>query len=178
MKTKTKPEPKIVRKSGRNIWKIFAIVVVIVFLLILAGGVMRLYKFKSEFTPATDAQIEAAKMLVTADLEARGINITDYDITVPDRIHDMDKKGTGRTMLPARAYSNSSKHDYMIDLEAGMIVMHSQTDTYGWMADQMGKEGCGEKERKPECGRIREMAGPTRGMMPWWMPGMQLRKER
>jgi hypothetical protein len=176
MKTKTKPEPKIVRKSGRNIWKIFAIVVVIVFLLILAGGVMRLYRFKSEFTPATEAQIEAAKRLVTADLEARGLNTTDYDITVPDRIHDMDKKGTGRTMLPARAYSNSSKHDYLIDLEAGMIVMHSQTDTYGWMADQMGKEGCGQKERKPECGRIREMAGPTRGMMLWWMPGMQPRK--
>ena len=162
-----------------NIWKIVAVVVVLVFALILAGGLLKLHKFKAEFTSATDAQIETARSLVTTDLQGRGLNATEYNITIPEKIRKMDKRmdrtGVQRTLLPANARSGTSKHDYIIDMDAGMIVMHSQTEAYGWMAEQIGKEGeCGrmkEKETHGECGKIREMPGPTRGWLGGWIGG-------
>ncbi len=137
------------RKLGiRNPVKIFSIAFVAVFIMILALGVLN--AGPSEAYAAPDSgQIEAARSLVSADLQAGGEDIDDYEVQVTNRMvgfigkrggngmHPMEpgpdgiscpgRSGCSRSNVEVILKGNSSSHLYVVDTSSRKIVMHSRT---------------------------------------------------
>jgi hypothetical protein len=128
-------------KHKRNIWKIAAIVAVLIFILVLAGNLIKMYRFNSNFIPTTDIQKTTAQELITKDLQSRGADPTQYNIVASPKIMSMQTRGTQRNILQAFAKDNTSRHMYLIDIDQNIIVMHSQMEKYDWMAQEKGLEG-------------------------------------
>ncbi|MBN1544900.1 hypothetical protein JW898_05575 [Candidatus Woesearchaeota archaeon] len=125
-----------------RVWKIVAISMVILFILIIAGGIIKLQRAKASFAAATPEQKSTAEAAVTKDLEARGLNASEYSIEVVGRVMRMKEAGKYRNLMQAFADSNASRHSYLIDMDSGVIMLHSQTETYGWMAEIHNKMMC------------------------------------
>ncbi|MBU2561736.1 MAG: hypothetical protein KKD17_05545 [Nanoarchaeota archaeon] len=170
----------------RNVWKIVAIAMVVVFVLIVAGGIIKLHRFKASFAAATEEQTSSAEAAVMQDLESRGLNISEYTVRVSHKVIGMREGGDDRNIMQVFAEANSSRHSYLIDMDSGKIMLHSQTETYGWMADMdrrmfgpRGPKGpgtCGERSGEG-CEKEREMPGKTRGgFMPFASWGNHLRR--
>jgi cell division protein FtsB len=121
--------------SKLNIWKIVALVVIALFAGTLIFGVIKLQRFKQTLVDPTDTQVESAKTLALQDIEKRGFNTSEYDIKVAPKVRGMSEAGENRNIIQVFAEANASRHNYLIDTDSGMILLHSQTETYGWMAD-------------------------------------------
>jgi len=137
------------RKAGfRNPVKIFSLAFVAVFILILSLGVLN--AGPSEAYAAPDGrQIETARSLVSADLQAGGEDIDDYEVQVTDRLVGFIGKHGGSGMRPMEQgpngikcpgrsecprsnvevilKGNSSSHLYVVDTSSRKILMHSRT---------------------------------------------------
>jgi hypothetical protein len=118
-----------------NIWKIVAIVVIALFAATLIFGIVKLQRFKQTLADPTGPQIDAAKSLALQDLENRGVNTSAYTIKVATKVRGMREAGEDRNIIQVFAEADASRHNYLIDTDSGMILLHSQTETYGWMAE-------------------------------------------
>jgi len=127
---KQKENPK-----SLNIWKVLAIVFITLFVATLVFGLFKLHRFKQTLADPTDAQVESAKAIAMQDLESRGVNTSAYTIKVAPKVRGMREAGADRNIIQVFAEADASRHNYMIDTDAGMILLHSQTEVYGWMAD-------------------------------------------
>jgi hypothetical protein len=128
-------------KHKRKIWKIAAVAAILIFVIVLAGNLIKMYRFNSNFLPTTDTQKTAAQELITKDLQTRGVDPTLYNIVASPKIMSMETRGTQRNILQAFANDNTSRHMYLIDIDQNIIVMHSQMEKYDWMAQEKGLEG-------------------------------------
>ncbi|MBW2971692.1 hypothetical protein KY359_01525 [Candidatus Woesearchaeota archaeon] len=184
-----KKEEKTANKTASRksmIWKIVAISIVIIFILIVAGGLLKVHNTRESFAEATPEQKTSAESAVQLDLESRGLNESEYSIAAARNVMHIRESGEDRNILQVFADSNASRHSYLIDTDSGMIMLHSQTEAYGWMAEmhrknmcpgckgvprgsgEPGRPGtgsCGE-ENEEGCKHQREMPGPVTGM-PW-----------
>jgi len=153
-----------------NIWKVIAILFIALFAATLVFSLVKLQRFKQTLADPTDAQLESVRSIVLQDLEGRGFNISDCSVKVAPKIRGMEEAGTDRNIIQVFAISNSSRHNYLIDMDSDMILLHSQTETFGWMADmdkrmmmpmrpERDKAGCMEKHNGSEKDCERESPG-------------------
>lgn len=135
---------KIKSRQKKNVWKIISIVSIVLFCLMLIGGLIRVYHFRSFFSTPTQEQIDSVKAIVAQELQNKGDDIDNYEITVSNRIINFDRmvRSQGfveieypegifdRIRYPEAAIQvslvkNSTMHLYLIDANSGKVVMHS-----------------------------------------------------
>lgn len=134
------------KTNERNPWKLVSIVFIILFISIIAWGIIDVNS-RPLFDPTTDNQVDMAKAIVAQDLISKGDNIGNYDVSVTKRIvgfingHNMpDGMPCMRHMEPSDGGCNfrssiqvslrgsNSGHLYIIESESGKILMHSFTE--------------------------------------------------
>lgn len=151
-----------------NIWKIIAIAVIVLFVATVAFGVVKLHRFKQTLADPTPEQIASAEALATQDLEARGFDPAEYTIKVTPKVRGMQEAGENRNIIQVFAEGNASRHSYLIDTDSNSILLHTQTEVYGWMADvdkrmmmpPGGPEaGCGKMQGATGCAACEMMKG-------------------
>jgi hypothetical protein len=115
-----------------NIFKITSIVVVLIFVLIIAAGLIKEY-YPSPWTRPTDSQILAAKTLVASALQSRGENASDYQVVTANRLRRIGTSEHPVRVLQVSASHNQTRHMYLVDINSNTIVMHSEIDIYSNM---------------------------------------------
>jgi len=113
-----------------NIFKITSIVVVLIFVLIIAAGLIREY-YPSPSAKPTESQILAAKTVVASALQSEGDALSNYRFVASDRIRHLSRNEDSKRVLEVSAYNNMTRHTYLIDMDSNGIVVHSQVDFYG-----------------------------------------------
>ena len=133
--------------SGRNIWKIFALAFITVFLIIVITGLIKLYHFNKSFDKATDDEIASSKALVMDYMAQSGKNITSDDIAYSDRIRKIEPKfeehanGTsedgdhGKRIMELSITKGNTKDTFLVDVDSKQIVMHSRMEFFSWMTN-------------------------------------------
>lgn len=120
---------------GRFVWKAIAIAVIVLFILIVAVGEFRDYRFKSEFRSehhsAQPEQIDLAKKSVSLFLTSHNDNITKYNISVQD-IRTMGIDDSKRNIIQVTLYKSSVMQQYLVDTDSGNVVLRTETDFYNW----------------------------------------------
>ena len=120
--------------KDRKVWKIVSISFIAVFCVFLFFGAMKVYRFKSSFSPATSEQIKAAENIVSADLKNNGDDITNYAVHVNNRVRHAGKRGTANVVQVSLS-KNAITQLYLINLDKSAVVMHSKTEFYGEMGN-------------------------------------------
>jgi hypothetical protein len=134
-------------KQKLNVWKIVAIVFIILFCAALIGGLFRISRPRSSFTAPTREQIDSAKAVVAQELEKHGDDINNYEVVVSSMIGKFRDMGIGLSPGPPgrqdppgmhegrvihiSLHGNSTSHFYLIDIDSGKAVMHSLTEWMG-----------------------------------------------
>ena len=133
MKKQQKEEKKSVAKinKGQRVWKIVAIAVVIIFVLIVLGVSIKIYHYKSSLTKPSQAQIDYATKIAEKKLQSTGNNASAFQINVGSRIKTFYNDEVSRSIIQVSFMNNSTSHIYLIDLNLGEVVLHTETDTYG-----------------------------------------------
>ena len=125
---------KIINNKGRRTWKIVAVAVIVIFVLIILGTIVKIYHFKSSFTKPTPTQIDYATKIATKKLQSSGGNVSAFEIRVGNRIKRMYDNEFSRSIVQVSFINNSNSHAYLIDVNSGEILLHSETDVYGTWA--------------------------------------------
>lgn len=111
-------------KKKKNLLKIipFAIVGVFIFIILAAG--IREYFLESERIPLTDTQIMSAQTVVADALQAKGENISDFQVFVSEKIRHRNND----KLLEVCLSDNVTKRIYLVDINSSKIVVQAQTD--------------------------------------------------
>ena len=134
MKQTNKEQPKKEKKT----WKIVAITVIIIFALVVIGGVIKAYHFRSSFARPTQAQIDDAAKIATRQLQATGANLSSFQLHVGSHMKKFSDEGVARSIIDVSFANNSTMHSYLVDLNSGAVLLHSQTNFYGkWSNHKM-----------------------------------------
>lgn len=132
---------------NKNIfWKSISLAFIVLFLIILIGGVLRVYKYKSSFISATDEQIDSAKLIAT-DFFSRAYseNISDYNLSVSKRVRFIDNK---TRVIQVSLKKDSIRLSYLVDVDAKEVLMQTRTESYSRMKDMSEHKERGVKEFK------------------------------
>jgi len=127
-------------KKTINIWKIIALAFVAVFCVIIVISMIRLYHFEPHRSFANLAQLDLAKSVVSQDLSKQGDNISNYKLQASDMARGFARDGLNKNIIQISLYDRSKRHLYLVDVDSGEIVMHSETTFYGWMENQTPPE--------------------------------------
>jgi hypothetical protein len=139
-------------KGGKtmNIWKIVAVVFIVLFCLALAGGLFRIYHSGPLPNAPTHEQMDSAKAIVAQELANNGDDISNYEVTVSTQIRRLERGSApffgmegpegsqgfavempaGNT-IHVSLRSNSTTHFYLVNVDSGKIIMHSFTEWMG-----------------------------------------------
>lgn len=148
MNRKVQPKGKE-KKSEMNLWKIVAVVFIVLFGLAVAGGLLRIYHAGPSMNVPTHEQMDSAKAIVAQELAKSGDNISNYEVTVSTQIRRLERGpapffamegpegsrgfaeeiSAGNT-LHVSLQSDTKTHFYLVNIDTGKIVMHSFTE---WM---------------------------------------------
>ena len=130
----------------RNVWKILSLVFIALFILILAWGLMNSRPVQ-RFTEPTQEQIDMAKSIVAQDMQSMGDNISNYEVSVTNRIMGF----IGEPMLGGRSAmrqfnlpigpenfrnlqvslrGNATVYLYIVDIDSEKVVMRSFTEWF------------------------------------------------
>jgi hypothetical protein len=133
---------KLPGKSYSPVWKIIAIACIAIFAIIIIFGLVRQFHFQDSIKLATDADVNSARETVLNEL-MKSDDASLYQIKVSDRIRYIRNNGTQKRIIEASASYGSIRHIFLIDADENKIVMHSQIESFGWMAeiDSRSKEG-------------------------------------
>ena len=137
MKKQQNEEKKSAAKKdkGQRIWKITAIAVVVIFLLIVTGVLIKIYHYKSSFEKPSQAQIDEATKIAAKMLQSTGSTPSTFQIHAGSRIKRFYDNGVSRSIIQVSFINNSTSHIYLIDVNSGEVLLHSETDTYGAFAN-------------------------------------------
>lgn len=123
---------EIAQTKQRNVWKILSISMIAIFCVFLLFGLIRVYHFKSAFLQITPEQIKLAETIVNADIDNSGDNISNYDVHINNKVRHSGKKGTANiNIVQVSLKKKSVTQLYVIDIDKGMIILHSKTELYG-----------------------------------------------
>ena len=114
-------------KKKINIWKTIAIIFIILFVLILIGGLFNAHRFRSPDMRATDSEIENAKNIALNDLKDRGEDITNFLFRSSDMIRGIDKESLYKKTLEVSLYNQSVRYSYIINIDSNVILVYSKT---------------------------------------------------
>jgi len=121
---------------GHRIWKTIAIAVIAVFAVIIIAGVIRTHYIRSSFIKPTQAQIDYATKIATEKLQSAGVNSSGFQMQYGKRMRKMHNGVLNRIIIQVLFYNNSTTHTYLIDVDSGEILLHSQTDMYNSFGNQ------------------------------------------
>jgi hypothetical protein len=124
------PKPASKSQKPANLWKIAAIVVILVFGLLMVGAAIKAYHFRSSFVRPTEAQIEYAKAIAVEKLLEEGENASSFDIYTADRMPSIVAGGTKRSILEVTLYNDAVMHTYLVDANSGEVLLHTKTEAY------------------------------------------------
>jgi hypothetical protein len=138
------------KKNERNTWKIVSIAFILVFVSVIAWGILSV-RSAPEFSEPSEDQVGFARSIVASDLQGRGDSIENYEVIVTNRVvgyvgHDHMEGGMHgpgfmgcpammncyRRNVQVALMGNSSAYLYIVDMEEGKIVMRTFTE---WMDD-------------------------------------------
>jgi len=124
--------------KGQRILKAVAIAVIVVFALVIIGGMMKVYYLKASFIKPTQAQIDYATKIATAKLQSAGGNASAFQVHVGRGMRKIHDDETARTLIQVALNNNVTSHAYLIDVNTGEVLLHSETDIYGtWTNNKM-----------------------------------------
>jgi hypothetical protein len=153
------------KSSNKAVWKIIAIVFIVIFVIVIAGGLFRLFHFKNSLKPASQQEISAATDIVLNELANKGANIKDYELKVSDMIRVIERNNTPKRIIEVSVRNSTTRHMFLIDADTWQILMHSESEFYGWMDNDFGGPGGGPggmgprpEDRNHE--EKRKLAGP------------------
>lgn len=119
-------------------WKIISVIVIMLFALVVVGGLIKAYHFKSSFAKPTQAQIDDAEKIAVKQLQSSGANVSAFQMHAGNKMRKFSDDGVSRNILDVSFSSNSTMHNYLIDLNSGTVLLHSETDFYGkWSNHKM-----------------------------------------
>ena len=127
---KNKNEEKQIA-SKQKIWKVTAIAVVVLFVLLIAGGLIKAHYIRSSFIKPTQAQIDYTTKIATEKLQSMGINSSAFEIQAGRKMRILHENGIAKTIIQVSFYNDATTHTYLIDVNLGEILLHSETHTYG-----------------------------------------------
>ena len=137
---KTKKEEKIQSNAssnkGRKVWKIVAIMVVVVFAALIVGGIMKAHYIRASFVKPTQDQVDYATKIATEKLESTGENASAFQIKAGDMMRKQPDDTASRTIIQVSFYNNATTHTYLIDVNSGEVLMHSETEVYIALGNQ------------------------------------------
>jgi hypothetical protein len=116
---------KTAKKFGK--WKILAIAVIAVFVVLIAISAARFYYHRPTFIKPTHEQTDLAVHVATEKLQSLGIDEKTMQLNVAP---GMRKFQDGKTLLQVNFKNVSTSHTFLVDIDAGVVVVHSQTDWY------------------------------------------------
>jgi hypothetical protein len=139
------------KKNEMNVWKIIAVVFIVLFGLAVAGGLFRIYHAAPPMSVPTQEQMDSAKAVVAQELAKSGDDIGNYEVTVSSMIRKLDKMPLMFTKMEGpeapgfnqeirngntihvSLRSDTKTHFYLVDVDSGKIIMHSFTE---WMVNE------------------------------------------
>lgn len=132
----------------RNIWKIVSVAFIVIFISIIAAGIINAGTSRN-FTQPTGDMVESAKGIVAQDLLERGDSIDNYEVFVMNRMVGFFNHRHARNGMPPmkpgpcpeeiQCFENniqvalkSDSRDclYIIDADSGKIVMRASTEWF------------------------------------------------
>ena len=138
MKKRTRPQ--------RNIWKTVSVIFILLFVSIIAWGLLSLGS-RPVFAELTEEQITLARDIVAEDLESSGDSIDNYEVSVTKRMigfvgrgHHLNGgpywKPVGTDKAPCNMRggvqvslrNNYSGHLYIVDTQSRRVLMRSFTE--------------------------------------------------
>ena len=129
---------------GKRIWKIIAIAVIAIFALIIAGGLIKAHYIRSSFVKPTQAQIDYAAKIATEKLQSSGGNSSMFQIQVGRKMRRLHEDGINMTIIQVSFNNKVTSHTYLIDVNSGKVLLHSQTDMYIAFGEHQKKSRYGD----------------------------------
>lgn len=120
---------------GKNVWKIVAISVIIVFAAFLIVGFFKAHHIKSSFVRPTQAQIDYTKGVAADKLQSAGVNVSGFQVEVIDRMPRQQNDGV-RNIIQVSFRNDSITHVYLVDVDSGEVLLHSETEFFGSFGDE------------------------------------------
>ena len=125
---------------------------IVIFALFVAGGLIRAYHFRSAFVKPTQAQIEYATKIATERLQASGANVSTFETHVGSRMMRLREEGSNRTVIQVSFTNSSTTNIYLIDINTGEVLLHSETDIYVPFGMPLGEHKGRYQENRGEHG--------------------------
>jgi transposase InsO family protein len=116
------------KKKTPQAWKIVAIVFIALFALVVIGGLWRASHYRTDFRPATEAQVLAAKNVVLNDLKTRGIDTAAYEFKFSNKVGEMGRDSFRKNVTEVFAFNSTVRLSYIIDTGSGKILVYSMTE--------------------------------------------------
>ena len=116
--------------KGKKIWKITAMAVLLITALLIAGGLIKVYYFKSFYIKPTQTQIDYATKIATAKLQSAGSNASAFQVQAGRKMRRLHESGSERTIMQISFNNDITSHEYLIDVNTGEVLLHSETDAY------------------------------------------------
>jgi len=116
--------------TSKNAFKIASIAIAVIFIAIIAWGIVRSHYFTSAHAVPTESQIAAAKAAVVSALEQKGDSLSHYQFSAAKRTRGWSRSATNG-MLEVFAYSNATLHTYLVDVNSSAILAHAQFEFFG-----------------------------------------------
>ena len=119
------------KNNGKQkIWKIVAISVIAAFAVLVIIGIIKAHYIKSSFVKPTSAQISYATKIASDKLKSTGADVSSFQVQAGRKMHIMHDNGVSRTTIPVSFYNNSATHTYIIDINSGEVLLHSETNMH------------------------------------------------
>jgi len=113
-----------------GIWKILAIGVIVLFAVFIIGGLIKAHHIRSSFKKPTQEQIDYATQIATEKLQALGGNVSAFQIQVGKGMRRMPDEENNRTIIQVSFENKDTMHLFLVDVNSGELLLHSQTDIY------------------------------------------------
>ncbi len=115
-----------------RVWKIVAISFIVIFVLFVFVGLIKSHNIKSSFVKPSQDQIELAKRIAAEKLQSANINASTFQITVGER---GQKHRDNKVILQVVFYNDTTTHAYLVDLDSGKVILHSETEIFEKISD-------------------------------------------
>jgi len=111
----------------KNIFRIVAIVMIALFILIIIGGVLKEHSEAADRIPLNEQQIAQAKNIAAADMAERGVDIANYEAKVIPKLRKLNKGHNDLAVVQVTFNNQTENELYLLDLNSGKIIMRSES---------------------------------------------------
>jgi uncharacterized protein YpmB len=129
-----KKEMKNIRPDEKHkVWKITAIIFIILFIVIIVSALVRLSRSRPPLIEPTDAQVSIVKGIALTDLSNRGEQIQNFSVSTSPDIRPVSVGQATKKVLEVSVYNDSIRHLYIIDVDSGNVLLYSKTESFGFI---------------------------------------------